>query len=385
MNKKTELSGKKVLIATVAADGHFNPLTGLAKHLAGLGCEVRWYTSRIFQNRLAGLGIHHYPFLKAKDINPTTLNEIFPERESLNDAGEKANFDMINIFIKPGPDMFEDILDIQDDFSFDVLIADNMFPAIPYASAKLDVPVLAIGIVPLSERSKELGPYGPGFYPPTNDNERQKIAELNRFFQNVVYKAGTDCLSGLLGEHGINHQHTDFFDILTKAPDLYLQIGTPSFEYDRRDLGKNIRFIGSLLPYMAPSMEKPWHDERIMSYKKIVLVTQGTVEKDITKLIIPTLEAFKETDVLVIATTGGSQTIKLKEQYPFENIIIEDFIPFDQVMPYANVYLTNGGYGGVLFGIKNGLPMVAAGLYEGKAEVCARIGYFNYGIDMKTE
>jgi len=55
------------------------------------------------------------------------------------------------------------------------------------------------------------------------------------------------------------------------------------------------------------------------------------------------------------------------------------------VMPYADVYVTNGGYGGVLFSIKNELPMVAAGIHEGKNEINARIGYFNLGVNLKTE
>jgi UDP:flavonoid glycosyltransferase YjiC (YdhE family) len=54
-------------------------------------------------------------------------------------------------------------------------------------------------------------------------------------------------------------------------------------------------------------------------------------------------------------------------------------------MPYANVYLTNGGYGGVMLAIENRLPMVVAGVHEGKNEINARIGYFNLGINLKTE
>jgi UDP:flavonoid glycosyltransferase YjiC (YdhE family) len=54
-------------------------------------------------------------------------------------------------------------------------------------------------------------------------------------------------------------------------------------------------------------------------------------------------------------------------------------------MPFANVYNTNGGYGGVLQSIKHHLPMVAAGLHEGKNEICSRIGYFKYGINLNTE
>ncbi len=54
-------------------------------------------------------------------------------------------------------------------------------------------------------------------------------------------------------------------------------------------------------------------------------------------------------------------------------------------MPYAHAYITNGGYGGVMLGIENELPLVVAGVHEGKNEICARVGYFNLGINLKTE
>ncbi len=100
---------------------------------------------------------------------------------------------------------------------------------------------------------------------------------------------------------------------------------------------------------------------------------------------MPTLEAFKDTDTLVIATTGGSGTLELKKRFPYRNLIIEDFIPFADIMPYADVYITNGGYGGVMLGIENNLPLVVAGVHEGKNEINARVGYFRLGINLKTE
>ena len=155
------------------------------------------------------------------------------------------------------------------------------------------------------------------------------------------------------------------------------------FEYKRSDLGSNIRFIGALLPHV--SNNKPWHHAKLLQYRKILLVTQGTVEKDISKLIIPTLAAFKNSDYLVIVTTGGSHTKELREEFNYDNIIIEDFIPFSVIMPLADVYITNGGYGGVMLSIMNKLPMVVAGIHEGKGEINARVGYFNIGINLHTE
>ncbi len=101
----------------------------------------------------------------------------------------------------------------------------------------------------------------------------------------------------------------------------------------RSDLGKNIKFVGTLLPYTAAKKQQAWNNEKLKRYKKVVLVTQGTVEKDVNKILIPTLEAFKNSDTLVIATTSGTGTAELQKKYPFDNIIIEDYIPFNDVMP----------------------------------------------------
>jgi UDP:flavonoid glycosyltransferase YjiC (YdhE family) len=115
------------------------------------------------------------------------------------------------------------------------------------------------------------------------------------------------------------------------------------------------------------------------------LVTQDTAEKDSTKLFEPTLEALINSEYLVVVATGGSDTDKLRQQYAAPNIIIEDFIPFADIMPYADVYVTNGGMSGMLLSIENKLPIVAAGIQEGKNEVGATVSYFNLGVNLKTE
>ena len=79
------------------------------------------------------------------------------------------------------------------------------------------------------------------------------------------------------------------------------------------------------------------------------------------------------------------QTEALRQRYAAESIIIEDFIDFDAVLPKTDVFVTNGGYGSTLLAIDHGVPMVAAGVNEGKNEICARIGYFGLGVNLRTE
>ena len=379
------LKDKKILFTTLPADGHFNPLTGLARHLQAAGCDVRWYTSPVYGGKLETLGIRHYPFQKALDTNGQYLDEHFPARKTVHDPVEKLNFDMINGLVNRAPEYYADLRDVYASFPFDLVVADSLFPAIPFIKDKLRVPVVAIGVVPLAENSIDLAPYGMAMTPATGAAERAEHEKLRAFAENVLFAPSIAAFDATLKAHGIAVPRSVPFDLLIREADLYLQIGTPRFEYPRTDLGGNVRFVGALLPYAAGPERKTWSDDRLGKFGKVVLVTQGTVEKDTHKILEPTLAAFRDTDVLVVAATGGSGTAALREKYAAANVIVEDFIPFDQVMPHAGVFVTNGGYGGTLLSIRHQLPMVAAGVHESKNEVCKRIGYFGLGIDLGTE
>lgn len=379
------LAGRKILFANVPADGHFNPLTSLAVYLKELGCDVRWYSSREYAEKINRLQIHHYPYKKALEVTGATLEAMMPDRDKIKNPIKKLNFDMKEFFILRSVEYYADIKEINESFDFDLLICDNCFSAIPFVWDKMKKEVIAIGVLPLTETSRDLPPSGLGMTPSYTMFGKLKQSILRYLAANVLFKPSNKLMHNLLASHGITHNNLSVFDILVQKSTLLLQSGTPGFEYQRSDMSKHIRFIGPLLPWSSKKQHLAWFDERLKRYSKIVVLTQGTVEKDVTKLLVPALEAFKNTDTLVICTTGGSQTAELKQAYPQKNLIIEDFIPFGDIMPYANVYITNGGYGGVMLGIQNKLPLVLAGVHEGKNEICARVGYFKLGVNLKTE
>jgi MGT family glycosyltransferase len=378
--------GTKILFANVPADGHFNPLTGLAVHLKSIGCDVRWYTSKKYAEKIERLGIPFYSLNKAVDISADTeLDNIFPERTKYKGQVAKLKFDMINVFILRSTEYYEDIKAIHNEFDFQLMIADITFGAIPFVKEKMNIPVIAVSIVPLPETSKDLPPSGLGLTPSYSFPGKVKQAALRFIADTLLFAKPTKVMRKILAEHGIDAGTANIFDILIQKSTIVLQSGTPGFEYKRSDISDHIYFAGPLLPFTKKKEGQGWYNEKLRQYDKVILVTQGTVEKDVEKLIIPTLEAFKNSDCLVIVTTGGSGTEELRKKYSSPNIIIEDFIPFDDIMPYADVYVTNGGYGGVLLSIQNQLPMVVAGVHEGKNEINARVGYFELGINLKTE
>lgn len=379
------MKSKKILFANFPADGHFNPLTSLAVHLKNSGHDVRWYTGKKYEDKIKRLGIPFYPLKKAIDFSLGEPDQIFPGRKNFKSQVAKLKFDIRHAFVLRGPEYYEDIREINASFPFDIMIADNCFTGICFVKQLLEKPVIAIGVVPLSETSKDLPPAGLGFTPSRTFLGKRTQDLMRLFTDRFIFGESKRLIDGIYDNYGMKKMSGNLFDVICREADLLLQSGTPGFEYHRNDLGKNVRFIGPLLPYSEKISRSYRLPVWARQYRKKILVTQGTVETDVDKIIVPTLEAYKHSDTLVIVTTGGSQTNELRARYPHQNIIIEDFIPFNDVMPECDVYVTNGGYGGVLLGIQNKVPMIAAGVHEGKNEINARVGYFKLGINLKTE
>jgi len=382
---KNYTNGKKILFASVPADGHFNPMIRLAKHMQKAGYDVRWYAATKYENKLSNLQIPMFRFRKELDITISEAEIAFPERAKITSALGRLRFDLEEFFIKRGPVYFEDIREIYKSFPFDLFVSDIAFTGSIFVKQILKTPVITIGVLPLIGTSKDLAPSGLGMEPPYDWFDRLHHFILRLTVKNIILRKPNKLSHRLLEEKGIAHQNTFLFDLIIQKSDYVLQSGTPGFEYKRSDMSNHVKFIGPLVYHGPAKRTSSWFDNRLLNYEIVILITQGTIEKDPNKLLIPGIEALKDSGALIIVTTGGSHTRELKSQYNQANIIIEDYIDFNDVMPYADAYITNRGYGGVMMSIENRLPMVVAGVHEGKNEICTRVGYFKCGIDLKTE
>ena len=61
------------------------------------------------------------------------------------------------------------------------------------------------------------------------------------------------------------------------------------------------------------------------------------------------------------------------------------YLPYDELLPHTAVYVTNGGYGGVQYALRYGVPIVATGGKEDKPEVGARVAWTGVGRRIRSE
>jgi len=376
----------KILFATMPMDGHFNPLTGIAMHLKARGHGIRWYCSKTYEEKLQKLGIQLFSYKKARDVNSENLHTLYPEISKLKGPkGIKYAFE--KIFLDNIENHYLDIKEIyENEFEFDMFFCDSAFYALQIINEKIGKPVYVVNPGPILEISKDTPPNFIGLTP-AKTIIGKKIHQLVRIFMDkMIFTDGMKLLNNMRKSHALPPYEGSFWNISADYSTLFFQSGIPEFEFHRSDLNPKVRFTGALLPYKKISDHSFKYPEKLKKYEKVILISQGTIDnKDQNKLIIPVLEAIKDKNYLLLVATGNINTDELRKKYSRSNIIIEDFIDFDFILDYTDLYITNGGYGGVMLSLSKGVPILTAGITEGKNDINARIRYYKVGIDLKTE
>ena len=375
----------RILFATMPFDGHFNPLTGIAVHFQAAGHDVRWYAAPSYAARLQQLGIPHLQFRRATVITQDNIGELFPERAKLSGPA-LIRFDGQRVFVHNTGNFFEDVQEIDASFPFEVLFCDAAFYAMKLIKEKLGKRVCAIGVGPSMESSKDVPPNFSGLKPAQNAFGRLLHQGMRAMMERMVMNGLSASYNAILASHGLAPIAGSLFDVPYRSPDVLFQSGVAGFEYSRREANPKVKYVGALLPYKPASTGAFSHPEKLDKYKPVILISQGTVDnKDPGKLMVPALEALKDSGALLIVATGHSRTEELRQCYPQDSIVIEDFVDFDVILDHVDLFICNGGYGSVMLSLSHGVPVLAAGIREGKNDVNAHVDYFGLGIDLRTE
>ena len=161
------------------------------------------------------------------------------------------------------------------------------------------------------------------------------------------------------------------------------QFTVAEFEYPRSDAPATLHFVGPISATGSEAPLPPWWDE-LDGSRPVVHVTQGTIaNRDYRQIIRPALEALAEDDVLVVVSTGG-RALDTLPPLP-ANARAAEYLPYDALLPKTDVFVTNGGYGGVQYALRYGVPIVSSGGKEDKPEVAGRIAWSGVGRRLTSE
>ena len=374
----------RFLIATIPLVGHVNPALPIARQLVERGHEVWWYTGKTLQSKIEATGARFLPIRTGMDFSdPNNVPDSLREKRKNLKGLAQFKFDFKHFFGDSAVGQVKDLTDILREFPADVLLSDVCFLGAAWVHETGGPPWAAFGITALGIISPDTPPFGLGMRPDASTLGRLRNGVLNWVFERGLFRDVTDYMNQLRASIGLPPYQRSFFDAVV-SPYLYLQGTVPAFEYPRSNLPSQVHFIGPYLPEPPADFTPPFWWDDLKSGKPVIHVTQGTVATEADDLIVPTLQALADEDVLVVAATGGEPIENIKAPLP-ANARLERFIPYYHLLPHVDIMVTNGGYNGVQAALAHGVPLVAAGQTEEKPEICTRIEWAGVGINLKTK
>ncbi|MEM7028722.1 MAG: glycosyltransferase [Chloroflexota bacterium] len=371
----------RILIGTTPLPGHVNPFTTLAKALLGAGHEVLWYTGHSFADQVTALGATFLPFDQALEYDTQALNTIFPKRRQYQGL-DHIKFDLRKIFIDNLEGQTVDLLALCRDHQPDVVLSDTGLLGAIATCSHLQLPLAICNVTALMVSDPTIAPFGFGRLPNNSYLGRLQNRFLYWFCETFVLADIHQAVNEILTALRMSPLNYALFDVPIYMPDLFLQPTTPRFEYPRSNLPNACHFIGPIFPTFPSPFDPPAWWPELTTNRPVVLVTQGTMTTEPQQLILPTIQALANEDVLVIVTTANRAVSELGP-LP-SNVRAEPFIPYNRLLPQLDLIVTNGGYGTVQMALAHGVPLVVAGKTEEKAEIGARVTWAEVGLDLKT-
>jgi MGT family glycosyltransferase len=376
----------KILIASTPATGHLNPLLAIGRILIAEGHEVVGLSGNAFRDRIEGIGAEFHPFPASADFDLRDILSVVPELKDIPPGPEWLRVAMERLFVDTIPAQHKGLQQVLRDFPADVIIGDEtIFGVLPMLLGPRSKrpPVVLCGTSFLHWRREDGAPHFIGLPPATTQAQFEEYAAIAHEHDRVVNQPVARRLNRSLRDLGVGPLSLPLFESVVELADAYMQLTVPSFEFPRA-IPPSVHFVGALpiIPNQAPLPS--WAHE-LDGSRKVVLVTQGTVANhDFGLLIAPTLAALaNEPDLLVVVTAGGRPIDAIPGPIP-GNARLASYLPFEWMLPKADVFVTNGGYGSVNQAMSFGIPLVTAGLTEDKADVNARVDWSGVGIDLAT-
>lgn len=380
----------RILITTLPIEGHVRTILPIATRLIEEEHDVVWYTGRKFQQLVTGTGARFIPInvnLDFDESNVDVLHAMKDKKPGLNGLKKIIS----ELFISPVPQYVKDLTPIMDDLDPDVIIAEQVFMASTMMAVERGIPKVVISTGPLSITSIDTAPFGMGLPPSSSRAGRLRNRALAWFVVHALFRGQQRLAIKIANDMGVAAPPVFLNDWGVHLADRYLLTTIPELEYPRSDMPDNVEFVGPMLPRPTTDWAAPawWADiaQARRAGRPVVVVTQGTAANsdDLSCLLLPAIAALADQDMLVIATTcGADPDDAMPAAARPANLRLEAWVPFTELLPLADLLVTNGGIGGVQTALTWGIPLVVAGMSEDKMEMNARVAWSGAGLSLKT-
>ena len=303
----------KALFTSLPATGHFNSILPLALALRDGGHEVAVCCASDFADRLAAMGLPHFPG------GGRSLDEFLP-REFKGFDPERARFIQHEVFAGAAPDrLMPDLVGAVERWQPDVLLRESSEFAVCVLAEKLDLPHAAVA----TGSSASLDAGG-GFFAEPLSRLRQRHGLPPDPEAHIIHRYLT-------------------FSLMPPRWDGDAAV-PPTLHHVRYENPK------------APGQERPELLRR-PDGRPLVLAALGTLMYGEPGLLAAIIGALGELPVDAIVAIGPGQDPATFGTVPV-NVRLEPYVPQIAVLSIAALFVTHGGFNSTKEALSQGVPLV---------------------------
>lgn len=364
-----------VMLSALAGLGAARHFVSIAEALLARGHRVSVVSGEVARRHYAHLEVdfHAVP----EQPLPDMLQTLPPIMQRARQVYARVQ----QTVIEPLPEQWDVVRRVLRDAAIDVVVTDALFiggSALALVPKEVRPPVIAVGCFPPWMPDPALPPYGMGAVPSDDGASRVRstlfeliatpaFAGLSRYFATEVQRT-----LGVQTHGDIRISHA--------AADAWLQLTVPRFEYTRRTLPANFRFIGPLRPPRSAPLPDWW--DPIAEPPVIGVRADGrTAVRD---LVLPTIAAFGGTAETVVIAGVGREAVEAASSQPLPpNVHFETHMPWARFIQQRSVVITDGDYLHTQHALRCGVPVVVTGTLETDVETGARVAWSSAGVRLR--
>jgi MGT family glycosyltransferase len=354
------------LMAAWDGAGAVPPLMSVARALVERGHGVRVLGDPVLRPDVEATGAEHVSWTRAPHRKTRSRETLFIE--DYGPAGFGAMRD--NLAVGPAAAFAADVREELERRPAAVVLTELLLFGPLVAAEALGIPSVVlnptINIVP----AEGVPPFGPGFLPATNEEERQRDRAVAEQAVREWDKA-LPALNAARSQHGL----PPLAHVLDQGRSAARVLVMTSAAFDFvGPLPPKVKYVGPRLDDMADSgdWEPPPGDD------PLVLVALSSEFQDQEDVLSRAVSAMGSLPVRAVVTTGRGIDPKLVQAPP--NVQVRQLAPHRKILREAAAVVTHCGHGTTIKALAQGVPLVCLPMGRDQFDIAARVVHRGAGV-----
>ena len=366
----------RILVCSLLASGHLNPLIAIAQQLQADGHQV-----------IMAVDHSYHQQIKKAGLEPVALNYPAGMVSAIIEQFQKPARWVSQVQIKAPQTYFFDYLEhlveqlitIIKRFQPDVVLSDLNYYAGPIAADVCNVPYASYCAVVNTLNTPDAPPYGLGSdWLPVGHPLRMTWPFLNLPVQLVLWRH--DLIAnrirhkfGLAKKHGI---------LLAHSPYLGMVPMTDAYAYPRLTVPKQIMYVGPVTSAQRGETHDDFPWEWLDDGRPTVYVSMGTIVGAVHVFKAAIEAAANQSRWKAIMTVGRNTDISQFGTLP-ENVLMRNFVPQLDVLKHVDAVVSHGGNNTITETLMHGLPILVIPYSADQPESAGRVKACGAGLRLR--